>query len=240
MGTPGISRAGSACRSPSTSVPKGRGQSRRVPSSSGSGSARPQRFPCKRFGTTRTGSWPRSPPRIVAPMPSESVPDCRSPSIGGCRHARLSSRAVARDECVRNHDDDWPFLAHEPAHVASTTTRGARTSPPMRQRHGANPAFVNPRDLAALGIDDGDVAMIESQHGDDSCGHQCRSRRRASRRCRWRIAGVRTRDRRRAVFGSQVNALVTMSIRPATKLGWLARVPSPCGSGRRFAGMIPS
>jgi anaerobic selenocysteine-containing dehydrogenase len=37
--------------------------------------------------------------------------------------------------------------------------------PAVRERNGANPAFVHPDDLAILGLVDGDVAMIESQHG---------------------------------------------------------------------------
>jgi anaerobic selenocysteine-containing dehydrogenase len=37
--------------------------------------------------------------------------------------------------------------------------------PAVRKRHGANPAFLHPNDLAALGLDDGEIATIESRHG---------------------------------------------------------------------------
>jgi anaerobic selenocysteine-containing dehydrogenase len=102
------------------------------------------------------------PPRIVAPM-SESVPDSDRLQLADTKMLE-ELRAVARDECVRNHDDDWPFLLTSRRMTQYYNSWG-QDVPAARKRYGANPAFVNARDLAALGIDDGDVATIESQHG---------------------------------------------------------------------------
>jgi anaerobic selenocysteine-containing dehydrogenase len=74
------------------------------------------------------------------------------------------------DELARLADEradvtgDWPFLLISRRMVEYYNSWGQDLESP-RARHGANPAFVHPVDLASVGMVDGDLAVLESEHG---------------------------------------------------------------------------
>ncbi|HEY3669579.1 MAG TPA: molybdopterin-dependent oxidoreductase [Acidimicrobiia bacterium] len=73
-------------------------------------------------------------------------------------------RVIARDAPITMRDSEWPFLLTS-RRMNQYYNSWGQDVPAVRERSGANPAFVHPDDLAILGLVDGDVALIESQHG---------------------------------------------------------------------------
>lgn len=59
---------------------------------------------------------------------------------------------------------EWPFLLTSRRMVEYYNSWG-QDVPSARARHGANPAFMHPDDLAALGLVDGALARVDSEHG---------------------------------------------------------------------------
>jgi anaerobic selenocysteine-containing dehydrogenase len=73
-------------------------------------------------------------------------------------------RAAIGEAPNREDESSYPFLLTSRRMVEYYNSWGQDISA-ARARHGANPAFVHPSDLAALGLTDGEIATIESQHG---------------------------------------------------------------------------
>jgi anaerobic selenocysteine-containing dehydrogenase len=71
---------------------------------------------------------------------------------------------LAREASAAIRDADWPFLLTSRRMTEYFNSWG-QDIPAVRGRHGANPAFLHPDDMATLRLVDGDLATIESQHG---------------------------------------------------------------------------
>ena len=102
------------------------------------------------------------PTPIIEPMPHAVVDAARLELADATMLDEL--REVARDGSVRVQDTEWPFLLTSRRMTEYYNSWG-QDIPAVRKRHGANPAFLHPNDLAALGLDDGEIATIESRHG---------------------------------------------------------------------------
>jgi anaerobic selenocysteine-containing dehydrogenase len=72
--------------------------------------------------------------------------------------------AVLREGSMRAGDDKWPFLLTSRRMTEYFNSWG-QDIPAVRRRHGVNPAFLHPSDVEALGLVDGELALIESAHG---------------------------------------------------------------------------
>ncbi len=107
---------------------------------------------------------------LVADIPARIVEPLREPVRATDRlqladHQMLQElETVLNEGSVRVHQTVWPFLLTSRRMTEYYNSWG-QDIPAARSRHGANPAFVHPRDLAALGLADGEIATIESQHG---------------------------------------------------------------------------
>ena len=71
---------------------------------------------------------------------------------------------IAKEEVTSGRDSAWPFLLTSRRMIEYYNSWG-QDIPAVRARYGANPAFVHPDDLAPLGLVDGTLARIESEHG---------------------------------------------------------------------------
>ena len=99
------------------------------------------------------------PPRFVEPLDRPVRDEDRLELADTEMMAELGTVAAERP-----HDGSWPFLLTSRRMWEYYNSWG-QDIPSIRRRHGANPAFMHPDDLAGLGLHDGDVAVIESEHG---------------------------------------------------------------------------
>jgi anaerobic selenocysteine-containing dehydrogenase len=102
------------------------------------------------------------PPRTVEPIENPVAESDRLQLADATMVEELLQ--ISRAGSTATLDTDWPFLLTS-RRMNEYYNSWGQDVPSVRRRHGANPAFVNPTDLAALGLDDGDVVLIESQHG---------------------------------------------------------------------------
>jgi anaerobic selenocysteine-containing dehydrogenase len=72
---------------------------------------------------------------------------------------------VVDEASTATRDCEWPLLLTS-RRMNQYYNSWGQDVPAVRELDGANPAFAHPDDLAALGLSDGDVVTIESEHGE--------------------------------------------------------------------------
>ena len=109
----------------------------------------------------------------LAAMPEgkifEDLPDVVVQPGSNAHRFEVMPGDVARDMCAMLEDDPGAIDAEFPFRLISRRMRESQNSygrglPAMRKRFTFNPAFMNPRDMEALGLNAGDRVTITSEH----------------------------------------------------------------------------